>query len=29
LVFTPEMSVWEGFERLQLVVRDLRESQPF
>jgi len=27
LVFTPELSVWEGFERLQLVVRDLRESQ--
>jgi single-stranded-DNA-specific exonuclease len=27
LVFTPELSVWEGFERLQLVVRDLRKSQ--
>jgi len=27
LVFTPELSVWEGFEHLQLVVRDLRESR--
>jgi single-stranded-DNA-specific exonuclease len=26
LVFTPELSHWEGFERLQLMVRDLRES---
>jgi single-stranded-DNA-specific exonuclease len=26
LVFTPELRVWEGFERLQLVVRDLRKS---
>jgi single-stranded-DNA-specific exonuclease len=26
LVFTPELSNWEGFERLQMMVRDLRES---
>jgi single-stranded-DNA-specific exonuclease len=26
LVFTPEVSTWEGLERLQIMVRDLRES---
>jgi single-stranded-DNA-specific exonuclease len=26
LVFTPEVSIWDGFERLQMMVRDLRES---
>jgi len=26
IVFTPEISVWDGYERLQLVLRDLRET---
>ena len=26
LVFTPELSVWDGFARLQMMVRDLRKS---
>jgi single-stranded-DNA-specific exonuclease len=26
LVFTPEVSTWQGFERLQIMIRDLRES---
>ncbi len=26
IAFSPELSVWDGFERLQMMVRDLRES---
>ena len=26
IVFTPEIGVWDGYERLQLVLRDLRQS---
>ena len=26
VAFTPEIGAWDGYQRLQLVIRDLRES---